>query len=205
MITPKSCWQVFKDLVFAPLRLLVLPDDWATRLGLTSLEEERICAALPYIRGRLLDIGAGRNRLVKRYGNGIGVDVHDWGGGALIVEDSSKLPFPDKSFDTVTFLACLNHIPYREAVLREAHRLLEDDGRLIVTMLNPVLGWIGHKLFWWYSEDKERGMVPGETYGLWPSAVKRLLAKTGFHVICRKRFVYGLNNLFIVEKNCERE
>jgi len=35
---------------------------------------------LPHIRGRLLDIGCGTNKLVKSYmGEGIGVDVYQWG------------------------------------------------------------------------------------------------------------------------------
>lgn len=198
---PKSFLQHIKDFIAAPLRLTILPDDVATRLGLTSLEEERIRAVWPYIRGRLLDIGAGRNRLVQCYGNGIGVDVYDWGGGALIVEDSSNLPFPDESFDTITFLACLNHIPYREAVLREAYRLLRPGGRVIITMIDPVLGWIGHKIFWWYDRDqRDRGIEEGELWGMWPKEVKTLLQQTGFVVRLHKRFVYGLNNLFVAEK-----
>lgn len=194
----KSFVQIVKDLLSAPLRLTILPDDTATRLGLTSLEEERIRAVWPYIQGRLLDIGAGRNRLVQRYGNGIGVDVHDWGGGALIVENSANLPFPDESFDTVTFLASLNHIPYREEVLREAYRLLKPGGRLIVTMINPFLGWIGHRIFWWYDPDqRERGITPGEVWGMWPYEVENLLTRTGFVLCLHKRFVYGLNHLFV--------
>lgn len=198
---PKSLWQYIKDFVAAPLRLTVLPDDVATRLGLTSLEEERIRTVWPYLQGRLLDIGAGRNRLVQRYGDGIGVDVYGWGGNALIMGDSSKLPFPDESFDTVTFLACLNHIPYREAVLGEAYRLLRPGGVVIVTMINPILGWIGHRIFWWYDPDQnERGIAEGEVWGLWSSEVKQLLKCRVFRLLLHKRFVYSLNNLFVAKK-----
>ena len=40
----------------------------------------RIRAVLPRVRGRLLDIGCGTNELVRRYGNGVGVDRihHGW-------------------------------------------------------------------------------------------------------------------------------
>ena len=82
--------------------------------------------------------------------NGVGVDVYDWGGGAIIVNDSSNLPFADSSFDTITFLACLNHIPNRSDVIREAYRLIRPGGNLVVTMINPMLGKIGHTI-WWYS------------------------------------------------------
>jgi SAM-dependent methyltransferase len=192
-------FQHLKDLILAPLRLVLLPDDVSVRLGLTSLEEERINAALPHLSGRLLDIGAGRNSLVKAYGNGVGVDVYDWGGGALIVPDTSRLPFPDKSFHTVTLLACLNHIPYRQAVLREAWRVLPDGGRLIITMIDPITGLIGHKL-WWYSEEKTRGMSKGEVYGLWTSQVRDLCEAAGFAMVAHTRFVYGLNNLYVAQK-----
>jgi len=191
----KGPWQAVKDLLFAPFRLIVLSDEGSRRLGLTSLEDERIKAVLPCIAGRLLDIGAGTNRLVREYGSGIGVDVYDWDGGALIVEDTAHLPFDDGAFDTVTFVACLNHIPYRDAALREAHRLLRDGGVCIITMIGPLLGWLGHKL-WWYSEDKERGMADGEAYGLSASAVCRLAEDAGFVLQRHARFVYGLNNLY---------
>jgi len=196
----KEIWQYIKDLFGAPLRLLVLSDAAARRLRLTSLEDERIGAVLPYIKGRLLDIGAGNNRLVHEYKNGIGVDVFDWGGGVLIVEDTSHLPFEDQSFDTITFLASLNHIPYRKAVLREAYRVLKNDGQLLITMINPLLGYLGHRLFWWYSEDKERGMEAGEVYGLWTSEANRLCCNAGFELTSHSKFVYGLNNLYIVKK-----
>lgn len=199
----KTAWQHIKDFIFAPLRFLVLPDDISEKLGLTSLEQERLSAVLPHIKGRLLDIGAGRNRLVQVYGNGIGIDVRDRGGGAMVVDDTSKLPFADKSFNTITFIASLNHIPYRIAVLIEAYRLLKDNGVLMVTMINPVIGFIGHKL-WWYSEEKSRKVEKGELYGMWPSEVKTCLKRAGFEIVKVCRFDYGLNHLYITRKAIKR-
>ena len=76
------------------------------------------------VRLRLLDIGAGTNALVRRHGDGVGVEVYDWGGEALVVENAARLPFSDQSFDTVSFVASLNHIPNRQEALFEAHRHL---------------------------------------------------------------------------------
>lgn len=192
----KKLW----DFIGIPFRLLLFDQEWLPRFGWTTLEEDRINAVLPHIRGRLLDIGAGQNRLVENYGNGIGIDVFDWGGGALVVEDSSQVPFPDKSFDTITFLACLNHIPYREKVILEATRLLREEGRILITMINPILGGIGH-ILWWYSEDKKRGgMQPGEVPGLWKRDILRLMHAAGFYLQAHKLFVYGLNNLYVFMK-----
>ena len=192
----KKLWDFFG----IPFRLVLFDQEWLPRFGWNTLEEDRINAVLPHIRGRLLDIGAGQNNLVSRYGNGIGIDVFDWGGGALVVEDSSRLPFQDKSFDTITFLACLNHIPYREGVIQEAARLLREEGRILITMINPLLGNIGHAL-WWYSEDKKRGgMQPGEVGGLWKRDILRWLQAAGFVLQAHERFVYGLNNLYIFRR-----
>lgn len=193
--------QEIKDFVAAPLRLALLPDATCERMGLTSLESERIRAALPWIRGRLLDIGAGRNRLVYEHGEGIGIDVVDGGAGVMVLPHTRTLPFEDASFDTVAFLASLNHVPEREETLRESLRVLRPGGRVIVTMIDPVLSTIGHRFLWWYSEEKHRGgMHEGEVYGLWPREVRGLLARAGFRAIKHSRFLYGLNHLFIGQK-----
>jgi hypothetical protein len=113
------------DFVFAPLRMALVPDAVAEKMGLTSLRGERFAAVLPVLRGKVLDIGAGDNVLVRLYRQregdapaareSVGVDVVDWGAGCVIIESSARLPFPDESFDCVTFIACINHIPERQA------------------------------------------------------------------------------------------
>jgi len=198
LLTSRSAVRHAWDLCGIPFRFVLFPDHWNQKCGWTSFEEERLRAVLPRIRGDLLDIGAGTNTLVKLYGAGTGVDVFDFGGGATIVEDTRELPFEDGSFDTVTFIACLNHIPYRLEALREARRVLRPGGRIIATMINRWLGEIGHKL-WWYSEDKVRGMLPGETGGLDVREMTELLEQAGFANVNFSRFVYGLNGLYLAE------
>lgn len=192
----KSMFQHVYDFVGAPLRMVLLPDDVSTRLGFTSLEDERLDQVLPCVRGELLDVGAGRNRLVERYGRGVGVDPHDWGGGTIRIEDAADLPFPDHRFDTVAFVACLNHIPNRAAALAEAHRVLRPGGRIVLTMIDPILGAIGHKI-WWYSEDKHREIADGELDGMWTKDIVRLCEAAGFEVVEHRRFLYRLNHLYL--------
>lgn len=195
----KGLFREVWDFIGIPFRLVLFDQAWLPKFGWTTLEEERLRAVIPHLRGRLLDIGAGTNTLVHLYGNGVGVDIHEWGGGALVVEDSSNLPFEAACFDTITLIACLNHIPYRTAVLREARRLLKQGGRLIITMIDPVLGAIGHAL-WWYSEDKKRGgMVEGETGGMWKKEIISLCHSAGFRLNCHRRFLLGMNQLFVFE------
>ena len=193
----KSLRQSAWDLVGAPFRLALFDQKWLPRFGWTTLEDERLAAVEPHVHGRLLDIGAGPNRLASRFPDGVGVDVHDWGGGVMVVEDTSRLPFPDASFGTVTLIACLNHIPYRERVLAEARRLVGADGRLIITMINPILGGVGHAI-WWYGEDRHRGgMQEGEVGGMWTGDIVRLSEAAGFRLLLHRRFVYGMNNLYV--------
>ena len=139
-----------------PLRL-VASHTLLRRLGLRSMRDERTLAALAHCRGRLLDIGCGEgNQLVRSYpGPGVGVDVFGWPGIDILC-DTARLPFPDAAFQTVTLLATLNHIPNREDVLRECHRVLTPDGRLLVTMIGPFLGRVRHRLAWWDADQTER-------------------------------------------------
>jgi SAM-dependent methyltransferase len=195
----KGFFRHIYDFIGIPLRLVLFSDSWCERLGLTSLEEERISAVLPHVRGRLLDIGCGNNRLVRAYGNGVGVDVYNGPEDVVVVEDSASIAMDNCTFDTITFLASLNHIPNREAVISEAGRLLKDDGQVIVTMINPLLGTIGHKI-WWYGEERKRGMEDGESYGLWNHEIIRLFEMNGFTLEIHRRFVYWMNNLFVFSK-----
>lgn len=193
----RNLLQSLWDLIGIPFRFVLFDQKWLPKFGWTTLEEERIQKVLPLISGRLLDIGAGPNSLVKRYGNGIGVDVVEWGGGALVVKNTARLPFKNSSFDTITFIACLNHIPNRLEVLNEARRLLKPDGKIIITMINPILGNIGHAI-WWYSEDKQRGgMKAGELGGMWTKDIVILLSKASFRLVTHYKFQLGLNHVYV--------
>jgi SAM-dependent methyltransferase len=205
----KPLAQHLYDLLGAPLRMLLLPDASAERLHLTSLRAERLSRVLRQLRGRCLDIGAGDNMLLRLYARqagpdsgakaSIGVDVVDWGGGCQLIESSARLPFPDASFDTVTFVACLNHIPERQAALAEARRVLRPNGRLLATMIGRKIGAVGHAL-WWYSEDKHRDVATDEEPGLDHGEMLRLIADAGFAIERVERFVYGLNRLYIATR-----
>ena len=98
-------------------------------------------------------------------------------------------------------LACLNHIPVREdRVLQEARRVLKDT---LVTMINPVVGLVVHTIRHRHDLDQlERDMGEEEANGLWEKEIKLLLAGHGFHLI-RRAFVFGLNCLYIAQKDTQ--
>jgi SAM-dependent methyltransferase len=198
---PRNRLRLLVDRAAFPL-LIFLTTEQARRLHLTPLDHERIEACLPYCTGPLLDVGCGFNELVRRHGDGVGVDVYPWPDIDILC-DTRRLPFRDASFDTTALLAVLNHIPpqNREAVLKEVHRALRPAGRLLVTMLDPITGRIIHRLRLRQDPDQhERGMLEEEDYGLWDSEVRRLLEESGFRVERRGRFVFGLNNLYVATR-----
>lgn len=151
-------WQKIKDRSCFPL-LAFLSSEQARALGLTPIDEERVAIALGRCRGLLLDIGCGTNELARRYrsrqGTAIGVDIYPWPG-ADVVCDTTRLPFPDGHFDTVLMLACLNHVPRpkRIQVLQEARRVLKGEGQLLITMINPVVGFVAHAIRRRYDLDQ---------------------------------------------------
>jgi SAM-dependent methyltransferase len=54
---------------------------------------------------------------------------------------TQPLPFADRSFDTILFLDVIEHLVPRVTVLREIHRLLTDDGQLLVSGPNSQTRW----------------------------------------------------------------
>lgn len=208
---PKSILQSGWDFLGAPLRMALLPDVTNEKLHLTSLRAERFSVLLPQIKGRLLDVGAGYNELCYLYGrklkkeggapgdvqeNCVGVDIFDWGSGCTLIESSADLPFEDNSFDTISFVACINHIPERDDALKEAARVLRPGGRVLITMIGRFIGEVGHRI-WWYSEDKHRDVDEEELMGMDPKEVTEMLESNGFDIELHQSFVYGLNHLFV--------
>ena len=182
-----------------PLRLF-LPHGFTSRIGLKSIRDERNEIVLKFAKGRLLDIGCGSNILVKKYGNdSVGIDVFDFNGGAIIIEDSSELPFKENTFDTVAFVASFNHIPNREEVITEVDRILKSYGRVIIANLEPIIGKVRHKMFWIDKVEEGREKKEGEEEGLKSEYIMNLLIKCGFKLIKRMKFQF-LNNIYVFER-----
>lgn len=203
------------DCLCFPVRALTLFHK--SSLGLTSLADERFDLVASEARGHTLDIGCGRdNRFIAHFlrGRGRGIDVFAYDGLSPdhLVPDLTRLPFPDASFDTVTFIANINHCPEpdRDAELAEAFRILRPGGRIIITMGHPLAEIAVHKLVWLYDRllgtrldvDTERGMKDQEAYYLTDREILSRLSRAGF-APARKRYFWTqwfLNHMFIAPK-----
>jgi hypothetical protein len=92
----------------------------------------------------------------------------------------------------------------RNQALQEARRVLKDDGQLLITMINPVVGVVVHAIRRRYDPDQlEHGMGEEEEYGLWKKDVERLLVGSDFRIVQTVPFVFGLNCLYIAQKDAK--
>jgi SAM-dependent methyltransferase len=215
-VITRSRLRKLVDFLTFPLRALTVfhSDKW----GLSSLTSERFDYAAREVIGRCLDVGCGyHNRFVTRWlgGNGKGIDVFRYEGlsDENIVEDMRQFPFPNASFETVTFIANLNHVPRsdRDVELAEAYRCLRPGGNIIVTMGNPVAEVAVHRVVALYDlllrtkvdMDGERGMGQEEEYYLKDTEIIQRLGRAGFSRMKKKYLVtqWGLNHLWVGWKN----
>jgi SAM-dependent methyltransferase len=183
--------------------LSLISREKALDLGLTPLDDERVIMAIKHTKGRALDIGCGSNNYIRSYGNGMGVDVFPWKGCDKVIKDAAKLPFKEGEFDTITYLACLNHIPNRDESVKSAYKILNKNGRVLVTMITPRWGKFIHWVRFRNDPDHQDRNIDHdhELLGMSNKQVKNILEAAGFQSVVRKRFVFGLNNIYIAEKN----
>ncbi len=117
---------------------------------------------LPHLSGddRVLDVGCGNGAHLVRAARhcrtiaGMDYDPRHLAVGARMAKEAgvanaalfaqdvtAPFPFRPRTFDAVLFLDVIEHIHPRVAVLREIHRVLKDDGRLLVSAPNRDTRW----------------------------------------------------------------
>lgn len=209
----RSAFQKVKDFLTLPFRALTIFEE--NKWGFSSNRHERFEYAAEEVVGYCLDIGCGkRNLFIAEYlsGHGKGVDVFRYEGlrDDVLLKDQTRLPFPDATFDSVTYIASFNHVPrsIRDIQLKEARRVLRPGGNIIITMPFAFASILIHKIVathdrifgTQYDLDTIRGMDPEEEdYYLTDAEIRERLLKAGFTNLQKKYFgtQWGLNHLFV--------
>jgi ubiquinone/menaquinone biosynthesis C-methylase UbiE len=126
---------------------------------LRQLRYKKVVDHIP-VNTKVLDIGCGRSAnflkaISPKIAEGIGVDfkvepinirnIH-----TIQLKLAYELPFENESFDVVTMLAVLEHIEHEKSILKEIHRVLKKDGKLVLTVPSvwskPILEFLAYRL-----------------------------------------------------------
>jgi len=182
-------------------------------LGLTSVRDERMWQVAQFCRGKVLDVGCGPGNLfIKKFigpEHGTGIDVFAYEGVENIVEDLTKLPYGDASFDTLTLVAVGGHIPQhlRVAEFAEFARVLKPGGRLVMTEGEPITQLLTHKWQHFYfglrgevDMDHERGMEEDEQFCMPRAELLGYLNTPPLKHVLTKDFQWNLNHVYVAEK-----
>ena len=108
-----------------------------------------------------------------------------------------RLPFENHSFDAITLLATLEHIHDKSSIARESARLLRPGGRVIITVPSPLVDRILDFLILLRIVD---GMSLEEHHGFLPDELPGIFIPAGFRLGKKRKFQFGLNNLYVFER-----
>ncbi|OGD86518.1 hypothetical protein A2164_03335, partial [Candidatus Curtissbacteria bacterium RBG_13_35_7] len=98
----------------------------------------------------------------------------------FLVADAHKLPFKNKSFDTVTTIEVLEHLDNPKRSLLEIHRVLKNKGQLIVAQDSDSLLF---RSIWWFWTKWKGSVWNGSHINCYnPKKLIGLIKRTGFKV-----------------------
>ena len=96
---------------------------------------------------KILDLGCGWGRELSRLQNAVGIDVSrpslrtakNYVPNEVVLASINSLPFKDDAFDLIVMSEVIEHLGNQEGSIKEAVRVLQDKGRLILQTPNSQL------------------------------------------------------------------
>ena len=184
-----------------------MPDQGSEGLLSPYLRKRRIKAALPYISGRVLDVGCGSGEMASFIltENYLGVDIDEE---SLIIAKRKyplhlfqhEMPPVGEQFDCVISLAVIEHVddplPFLETLAK--HLKSGSESNIVLTSPNPIAGRlhnIGSRIGLFSrsgNEEHERLL----NY----SDFMQLAVASGLDLKLYQRFLLGMNQLVIYQK-----
>lgn len=172
------------------------------------LQRWRIRKAKGWIRpgDRVLDIGCLDGALLReiapRISLGIGIDPL-----AVPVDEPSlriirgdfprDIPYPPDSFDCITMLAVLEHVPDSVGLARDCADFLASGGRVVITVPHVL---VDHILTVLHALRLIEGMSLEQHHGYDVTQTQNIFEKAGLRLKAKRSFQLGLNRLFVFEK-----
>jgi ubiquinone/menaquinone biosynthesis C-methylase UbiE len=152
----------FQTALYEQIRREAFGEDIGQNSWLTADEQDKFLGWLNLSPGKvLLDVACGAGgpalRIAATTGcSVVGIDTHEQGISTArslaaqrdlssvalfqVGDAAQKLPFPDASFDAITCIDAINHLPNRLQIVTEWARLLKPGGRLLFTDPITVTG-----------------------------------------------------------------
>jgi 2-polyprenyl-3-methyl-5-hydroxy-6-metoxy-1,4-benzoquinol methylase len=172
------------------------------------LQRWRIDKAIRFVRpgDRLLDVGCHEGELIERVlgrvATATGVDplVTPHAGGKVRVLRGvfpGEVDFPPASFDCITALAVLEHVPDPAGFARACAAALVPGGRVLLTVPHAAVDRLLDVLIALRFAD---GMAHEEHHGFDAARTPALFEAAGLALVARERFQLGLNCLYVFAK-----
>lgn len=176
------------------------------------LRDLRIKQAMPFIHDgdRLLDVGCFDTTLLRlaspRVRVAVGIDplATPMTSGNIrvmrgLLDDSadSTHGLEPGSFDCITMLAVLEHVPDPAGMARRCAALLAPGGRVVITVPDAK---VDHILAVLRTLRLIHGMSLEEHHGYDTAQTRPVFEAAGLRTLTARRFELGLNNLFVFER-----
>ncbi len=149
----------------------------------------------PQLSGKLLDFGCGSKpyKSLFKVLEYIGLDYENVGHPHAneqidVFYDGKNIPFPDKNFDSVLATEVFEHVFYLEDTIKELHRVLKPNGKILITL--P---------FVWYEHEVPHDFARYSSYG-----IANLLQRNGFTILHSQKttnFIETLMQMCVVYLN----
>ncbi len=212
----RSFFDRLLNFVVFPYRAFIMNPNQSTR-AFVCLRDERMSSVAQYCKGKTLDVGCGPDNVFigNFYKNGIGVDFFKFQGleESQIIHNPKQFPFENESFDTITLIANINHIPMSvlEDEFTEMQRILKPGGRMVITRIGLITSLLTHNVVKLQSKvsshihdmDSERGCCHDERYSVTKKEIIDVCARHG--LVYRESHLFWtlwwLNGLLVFEKS----
>ena len=125
---------------------------------------------------------------------------------SLICADLCDLPFEDNSFDTVLSSEVIAHIPNRETMIMEVHRVLNDKGLFVLSTPNrdeiEFIRHIGRINRMLRVKRGDENVKESSVYfePLFFKELEQMISKAGFEIMKHKTVIFAPPNIDALEK-----